>query len=215
MERQFKERLIGAAVLVAAAVVMVPEIFSGPGSRPEHLAGEGATLPGQLQTYRIDLQPVQPMAPRTEPAVEAPADRPQDESSVLTSDKTEPGTAASRSDIAAVQGSQAVPSVGGADTPAKPTSSKPEVAGAAPVSRPASGDWVVQIGSFSAREKAQQIADGLKAEGHPALVTPVKIGGKTLYRVRVGTMTERSAADSTLRKLQAAYPGASVVPASR
>ena len=53
MERPVKERLVGAAVLMAAAVILIPEMLSGPDrgateKSPE--AGEGA-----VKTYTIDL----------------------------------------------------------------------------------------------------------------------------------------------------------------
>lgn len=54
MERHVKERLIGAAVLIAAAIILIPEMLSGP----DRLArSEGATAhdAAPLKTYTIDL----------------------------------------------------------------------------------------------------------------------------------------------------------------
>ncbi|MGE0114060.1 MAG: SPOR domain-containing protein [Steroidobacteraceae bacterium] len=199
-------------MLVAVAVIMVPEMFSGSGSRPESPAND-ATTPGQLQTYRIELQSGQ-RVPQEPAVIEAPADKPQDELPTSLSDKTGPAVAASSSaSSTAVRIAQATPDAVNPGVPANPASPKPDPA--APASKPATGDWAVQVGSFGTQDKAQQIASTLKAQGHSAFVVPVKVGGKTFYRVRVGGMTERSAADSTLRKLQSAYPGASVVPANR
>ena len=74
------------------------------------------------------------------------------------------------------------------------------------------GSWAVQIGSFGTKDKAQQVAGKLASIGFKASVTPVKTGDKTLYRVRTGAIAERAAANSALKKIDAAFPGASVVP---
>jgi DedD protein len=53
VERPVKERLVGAAVLMAAAVILIPEMLSGPdrgSSEKSPEAGEGA-----VKTYTIDL----------------------------------------------------------------------------------------------------------------------------------------------------------------
>jgi hypothetical protein len=76
MDEQVKARLIGATVLVAIAVLLVPELLSGPKrdvSGPA--AGDGKR---GTRTYTIDLggavasgarvQPVTPPAQRTAPA---------------------------------------------------------------------------------------------------------------------------------------------------
>ncbi|HEX2583540.1 MAG TPA: hypothetical protein VHL14_00290, partial [Steroidobacteraceae bacterium] len=62
MERQLKERLVGAAVLIAVAVIMVPEMFSGSGShesensKPPGNESSASSDSGQVKTYRIELQ---------------------------------------------------------------------------------------------------------------------------------------------------------------
>ena len=58
VERHVKERLVGAAVLIAAAIILIPEMLSGPGrdarSATTNANGttDGATA---LKTYTIDL----------------------------------------------------------------------------------------------------------------------------------------------------------------
>ena len=55
MERKVKERLVGAAVLMAAAVILIPEMLSGPDreSHAEQPAQSRSDAP--IKTYTIDL----------------------------------------------------------------------------------------------------------------------------------------------------------------
>lgn len=68
MERPVKERLIGAAVLMAAAIILIPEMLSGPGrdsAEPqEQTTGEGGNETG-IKTYTIDLS----QSPGAQPAM--------------------------------------------------------------------------------------------------------------------------------------------------
>ncbi|MDY6946389.1 MAG: SPOR domain-containing protein [Pseudomonadota bacterium] len=60
MERPVKERLIGAAVLMAAAVILIPEMLSGPdresGDKQAQTGTDGeGTGEASIKTYTIDL----------------------------------------------------------------------------------------------------------------------------------------------------------------
>jgi DedD protein len=75
MERRFKERLIGAIILVALVVVLVPEILSGP----HHGAAPPAPDPEPLvRTYTVDVAhiataPPAPQPPRAASSAPEPA----------------------------------------------------------------------------------------------------------------------------------------------
>lgn len=243
MERQLKERLIGAAVLIALAVVLVPEMFSGPKSRisaPDPTvtrsgaASEAST--DQLKTWRVNLHD-SPAAAASSSAVsitvEPPAPAPRDEAAAVSS-------------VAAVQQNQAVSSVGASSSAsmskvagsahsessaareikaatASSSSSTSSVRSSSSSSgKPAEpkpvepvGKWQVQVGSFSTEARAKQIAAQLKSQGQSASVSSVQSGGKTLYRVRVAAGTSRDAAQAVLKKLAATYPGASIAAPDR
>jgi DedD protein len=238
VERQLKERLIGAAVLVAIAVIMVPEMFSGPRSHQE-LASDAVAPTGQLKTYRVELQAVphaaaQASASPVAPLVEAPAAHPQDElANASTSSSSGAASGAGTEAIIRVAQSSASSVVSSAASAAsakpvesrpieaKPSETKPppaksvETKSTASTAVSSSTTWVVQVGSFGTREKAQQIVGTLKSRGYSAFTGPVTVGSKTLYRVRVGAATDRPSAEGLLQKLKASYPESSVVPATR
>lgn len=225
MERQLKERLIGAAVLVAVAVVMVPEMFSGPHSHSEPSADASSASSGQIKTYHIELQSAHSAEAAAPVAVEAPAAQPRDEapsgpatSNVVSTSSNSVSSVSSST--ASASSSTSRPDTGPAPAAtkpaAKPASTPEQVPNKAVlVAKPAEGDWTVQVGSFATQDKAHQIVGKLKEQGYPAYLGKVTVGGKTLYRVRVGATPTRAAAESTLQKLKATYPGASVVPANR
>lgn len=71
--------------------------------------------------------------------------------------------------------------------------------------------WAVQLGSFSRQTSAEELAAQFRAERFDAFVMPVKSGASTLYRVRIGPMRERAAAEESLRRVKGKVPGAAIV----
>ena len=66
VDKYLKERLVGAAVLVAAAIILIPEMLSGPKDNvavPAELPAQNASDANGLKTYTIDLS-----APKGAPA---------------------------------------------------------------------------------------------------------------------------------------------------
>jgi DedD protein len=76
---------------------------------------------------------------------------------------------------------------------------------------PTSKGWAVQLGSFSNRDSAERLARQFQAERYDAFVMPVKSGAATLYRVRLGPMKDRSAAEEALKRAKVKVSGAAVV----
>ncbi len=69
----------------------------------------------------------------------------------------------------------------------------------------------MQLGSFSNSATAQRLANDFRADGFDAFVMPVKTGTTTLYRVRLGPMKDRAAAESVLKRAKPKVAGAAVV----
>jgi rare lipoprotein A len=78
-------------------------------------------------------------------------------------------------------------------------------AGARPVagSSAAPHGYLLQIGAFTARERADRLRRALDEAGSPAMISEALVGGAPLYRVRVGPFPDRSAADAAARRLAA------------
>jgi DedD protein len=63
--------------------------------------------------------------------------------------------------------------------------------------------WVVQIGSFGTRQKADELVAKLQAKGFRAFTLPYTAAGRTLHRVRVGPEQSRQSADQIAKRLEA------------
>ncbi len=74
-------------------------------------------------------------------------------------------------------------------------------------SLPSSGFWGVQIGAFTVRESAENLASEVRQKGHEAFVIPAEVGGKQYYRVRVKAGDNRKTAEQLEKTLASeGYP---------
>jgi cell division septation protein DedD len=182
VDNQLKHRLTGATILVLLIVLLVPEMLSGP--QP---AASPVVLPADAQGDDVPMRSfdINVSEPEAAPAPDASA-----------SDRPSPGT-----DPAANPAPSPVPA---------PIQSAP-MPRAIATPAAASGTYFVQLGSFSARDSATNLAAQLKSRGFAAAVTPVTAGGRTLHRVRVGPVANRAAGDALASRLRAAGHAGSVV----
>lgn len=221
MDDALKARLIGAAVLVALAVILIPELLSG--RKPESSdAATSATARG-TRTVTIDLTGASPGAAAAPVAAQPMAPSAQGASAATTTAATPP-VAADREPAAPPLASptpqstspQPRPQPGvspaapaGTTTPQSPPTTKAVVTPALAI--PARGGWAVQVGAFGATATADKLARELQSAGFKAYVSPVARSGKTLYRVRVGPEAERSRAEGLAASLKGRGLPATVV----
>jgi DedD protein len=227
VERHVKERLIGAVVLIAAAVILIPEMLSGPDrssrSEPSTTRNEGS-----LKTYTIDLSktPTTPGAGVSEEIVsdEAPPPEVQPTQTLPPSQAQAIPESASHAQPPLTEpaaDTPQTPTVRAAAPPAAarpespPVESKPQSTPhrepASNIPRPTSEGWAVQLGSFASQGTADGMTRKLRAEGYDAFVMPVKSGATTLYRVRVGPMKDRESAATVLARIKTGVPAATLV----
>ena len=202
MDQGLKERLVGAAVLVAIAVWLIPWVLDGPddpidsGGSSLQLPAAEEPVPMRTQTLRLGGEPDEPAqaadSTAAPPASETPA-----------ADK--PTVAA---EPAATTG--AAKALGATVPSSAPSATTPEprapVAGPAPhvaATPTASGDWVVQLGSFGDEDNARRLAQRASTLGYKAGVSSHRSGSRTMYRVRVGPFASRGQADATTSALTA------------
>jgi DedD protein len=235
VDRHLKERMIGAIVLVAAAIILIPEMLSGPRSPAVASPTESSLSPasgssadgGKFKTYTIDLA----RAATSSAAAEAP----RSGNTETTSDPVKHVVATPPSpttesppavDVASVErrpsAEEVKPAPAVQQTPsvqhAKPEESATARPGAAksPPTRVATTDsgWAVQVGSFGVRATSDRLANELKQAGFPAYVIAFQAGNQTMYRVRIGPARDRAAAEGLLNKVKSQHPTATLVPSS-
>lgn len=227
MEESLKARLIGAVVLVALAVLLIPELLSGR-KAAEPAAGEGAG-PRGTRTFTIELGQTPGQATRGPTSSPAPVPSATPANPLPTPPTTEPGTeppaAQAAETVAEVEASpepEPTPAPAAAKA-AKPVQSAPPSVATTPdaaqrsepkpppnLSAP-SGGWAVQVGAFSSADTARKLVQDLGGDGYRAFVSPVNRGGKTLYRVRVGPAGDRAGAEQLVPRLKARGLPATVV----
>jgi DedD protein len=189
MDETLKARLIGAAVLVAIAVLLIPELLSG--RKAPSPADEAGPSPKGTRTFTIELEGMPGQAARVPAAGSVePATKPQPEAPrVVRQEAPAPSAVASTAPA-----TNAAPATGGTPTAA-----------------PSRAGWYVQVGAFGSADSARKLVKELEGAGYRALVSPVTRSGKTLHRVRVGPEAKREDADRLAGRLKARGLPATVV----
>ncbi len=194
MERALKERIIGAAVLVAVVVLVVPVFLDGPPEDGE-IVSEHVPLPGQAdqdtKTVVLDRDRSSPVPSNgnSQPAEATPEP-------VVTREEPEPEPVVTR------PAPQPVAEEAPADEPEQAT----------PVESSTTGMWAVQLGSFGNQENAERLAAELRQQGHAAFLSQVMTGNGQLHRVRVGPQADRASADAVAETLKRAGHDVKVLP---
>lgn len=178
MDVRIRERLVGALVLVAVVVLIVPALLKGPGTTPEPPAVAGS------RSVEIVLD-----GDATPDAGERLV--PEPEITRAASDPVTPAVAPAGQPAA---GREPAPpgSSGDAPSAADPTAQTP--------ARPSA--WAVQLGAFSGRDKAEKLVATLRARGYAAFVLEYRADGRLLHRVRVGPEQDRARAVAVAERLR-------------
>lgn len=230
MDKVLKQRLIGATILIALAVIFVPMLFD-EGPEREQLRDTAIELPpppvDRREVRRLPLNPEQvreapaTVAPAPEPLLPDPAERDMalfeatpeldelppvqpDDSIRLVEDAADSLPLAAAPPERAPEPMVAAPApVMPAPAPAPATPSVP--APAVPAS--AGGSWVVQVASFSSADTADRVVEQLGRLGHSAMVDVIVRGDSRLYRVRTGPYASRAEGDRAQAQIAGAVRG--------
>ncbi len=191
MDQMLKQRLIGAVVIISLAVIFIPMILEGPDDK---LSPGNQSMP---PPPTIDFQ--------GEVALPVPAES-TGAQQTPTPTVTEPEVSALPESPTAQAEPVARPpeAVKSAETP-RPAAAKEPPAQApsrAAVEPALSGEgWVVQAGSFSQHTNAISLRDRLKKSGYPTRVQDAKSAAGRVYRVLIGPVADRGAAEKLRDKL--------------
>lgn len=204
MERGLKERLVGAAVLAALAVIFIPMLLddapSGPGPITETNIPE---RPAGSDGFSSRIIPVEP-APSP---IELPEPPPEPVAEEAIPEKAAPDKAAAAEQPAASQPTaETEPANPGpqTDTESGPAAGSGEKPAATTDNAEPSG-WVIQLGSFSQEDNARELNAKLRKAGYAAYVEPVIQSGKKVYRVRVGPEVMRGEAEKLRDRIAAEF----------
>ncbi|HEY8265838.1 MAG TPA: SPOR domain-containing protein [Steroidobacteraceae bacterium] len=195
MEVRVRERLIGALVLVAIVVLVVPAILKGRGPAPAEPSGQ--------PTRRVEVPVVgHEPAPEEQVLVPEPA-LPEAARPASDAPKPVPKPVVRETDTKPAPPKTAGTAPQAAATPLPATeSATPKPAAAKPTPVPAVATaWAVQIGAFSNRAKAEQQVAELQKRRYAAFILEYRASGQVLYRVRVGPEQDRARAEEIAARL--------------
>ncbi len=161
-----------------------------PGARPRR-AAEPAPAAGPPQGAAAAPEPQAGEAPSRSPARREPAVPPP---------ATEPAAPSERP--AAPAAAAPAPATPPAPAPAAPAPAA-ATAEPAPAAEPTARSLVViQVFSSSDRGQAERVVERLRTAGLPALLAPVEVSGRTMYRVRIGPYRDPDQAESVAERVR-------------
>lgn len=171
MDSGLKQRVIGALVLIVAAVIFLPMLLTGQDETVEIEieTPEPSSMPAPEVTSPPDIQPRDP-----EPLAELP---PREPEPVPSTPAPEP---------------EPVPEPAEPEPPAEPAATAPSEPPSATAA--VTGDWVIQLGSFSNADNARGFVSTLSEQGYNAYTRSAETDGRSITRVFVGPLQTRDAA---------------------
>lgn len=230
MQPALKTRLIGAAVLVALAVIIVPLFFSGEpgGTGNQSISLDIPQSPDRELETRTMSVPPPPRAGEVGRAadtgdadtadgdqlarVDIPSRVPRDVGPG-GSDAADGNAADEAVDDAPPADSRKPQADASADAdtakPDSPPADKPK-ASSGGAGQAAKGHFQVSLGAYASKANAEGLVQKVRKLGYPVALTAVKISGKPAARVDAGPFDTRAAAETARQKLHAALPRAPV-----
>lgn len=229
MEPSLKTRLLGAAVLIALLVLIVPMFFSSTPPKTDTDQTVSLAIPPapdrELQSRTLDVGPAGTppagAAPAAAPAVQQPAAPASAPAATVTPGS---GSRLASVDIASRKPADALPEdfAGTAPTAARAAATKPPAAPtpapatpaaaapapALPPGTAARGSYSINLSAYADRAKADALVQKVKALGYPVSTAATNQAGKALTRVSAGPFETRAAAEAARLKIVAAAPGA-------
>lgn len=207
MDKALKQRMVGAVVLIALAVIFIPMLLNGNSEQGTRTVSLDIPSPPEEQ-YRSRLLPLEGSGNGKESATGA-----QPQGQVARSANPPPGSTANDGGASPKPTppppdetkQSAQPGQAPASTPEPAESGSQASAGsgtaggskAAPLS-----NWFVQVGSFSSRDNAQELRDRLRNAGYTAFVETSTVDGTTTHRVKVGPEMDKARAAKDQQEIQ-------------
>ena len=187
MDPTLQKRLIGAIVLIVAAIVFVPMLLDGPGHAGTETVDLGIPEPGPdgMRTELIALDAPVPMPPVANEGNASPT-RPPDEAPAAAPPAVSNDPAGAPESVVTAPTGDAPP----------PGDIAPTAAVTSEQVADSSGRWHVTLGSYANADNARKLVADMRSAGLPARAEPVTLAGKPVLRVRIGPYADRVRAEA-------------------
>lgn len=194
LDKGMKQRMVGALVLVALAVIFLPMLFTRE-DELRQVRVEAPEAPAMPSLPQVQVEPVQVPEPQALPEQ-------SEQPSVVVDESTAPVTAPSQPIAPVVTVAPAaqpkpqtpVPTPPVAKVEARPAPAAPAAKPAAPSKIDANGlpvSWSIQLASLSNRAGAENLQKTLRSQGYNAYIR----SADGMNRVFVGPLIERAEAE--------------------
>ncbi len=192
MDPILQKRLIGAFILIVAAIVFIPMLLDGPGPAGTETVDLGIPSPGPdgMRTEMIPLDAPLPAAPLAdEGEVDAAA---IDDSARLASETVAAGESMASAEPLPSDPVDVAPE---GDLP-PPDDTAPADLVDSGHAADSSGRWHVTLGSYANADNARKLVADMRSAGFPARAEAVTLAGKPALRVRIGPYSDQVRAES-------------------
>ncbi len=199
MDRALKQRLVGATILIALAVIFLPMLLDGEGgngqSTPRIAIPERPDV--EFRTRRLPVGEQEEQREEQTDSGQQESDAPSDvaEDAIL---QPEPENVR-QEPPAAEQQTPPGPATGGTAAESPVNAAEPEPSD--PAALAGRGDIIVQIASFSGAENAARLGQQLRSLGYTPLIAAVSENNRVVHRVRIGPFPDRDIASAAIRSV--------------
>ncbi|NUT89294.1 SPOR domain-containing protein [Pseudomonas corrugata] len=193
LDKAYKQRMVGALVLVALAVIFLPMLFSRQDEQRQ-VTVDAPAAPQAPSVPPVQVEPVTVPEPQALPQEPVPSDeelaeQPATPSAPVPAAPTvssKPVVAPAPAPVPATPAVKPAPTQSITAAPTKPDTSQSRVD-----ANGLSVSWSVQLASLTSRESAENLQKSLRSQGYNAYIRSAD--GKN--RVFVGPLIERAEAD--------------------
>lgn len=178
-----RHRILGAIILVGAAVVFVPMILSEREPPAATVAPSPAVVESGAPETKIVVTDLRRPAPEPAKPAPAPAPRPAESGPPGAAEPVKPAVAP----VAKAAASSPPPAT--APEPAKPAPKLDQ-------------GWMVQVGTFSNADNAERLGEKLRQQGHAVRTERVTLDSGKAVRLRVGPFRDKALALKAQAQIQ-------------
>jgi DedD protein len=201
MDSALKQRLLGAAVLIALAVIFVP-MFLGNSPPKQDNVTQSLDIPPpperKFETRTMPVDSAQPLAAPTTAQDKPNTDAPGDDK-IVTVDTKAPAT------YEAPEPTPPVKPTGAIVAKPPPVAAVPQPA-AVPVASPMPGRFTLNLGIYADQSHVDGLIAKIKKLGLAAFAESTDYQGKPAQRVRAGPFSDRAAAEEARLKIKQVEP---------
>lgn len=183
MASALQNRLVGTVILVAVAVIFLPDMLDGKKSSNQDVFVNVPPAPNQKPIVNPEPFPAERVASATQRPIEIVNEPALD-------DEPEPQVAAPDETVTAE-----VSSAGNDDLARQTVVEAPDEASTG-------NSWVIQLGSFRHQKNVKQLLDKLEDAGYRAFSKPIVTSSGPLTKVFVGPNLDKSTLETAIPHLQ-------------